>query len=174
MLHSQTHTRSKCALSLGTQMRAQHTYKVELIGWKWIRIFELKFNYTSNTWIHFPLNKIRVLQIKKSLLNSRPPLDPSPSPEVALLGFCCSSKMFSNAHWNTSSVLFSCVCLHRHDVYKLEVLLSASAPCGTPGVADVLCRSVPCSWRLAALGLHMFDLLVSYWLTIKMFPVSFH
>lgn len=153
MLHSQTHTRSKCALSLGTQMRAQHTYKVELIGWKWIRIFELKFNYISNTWIHFPLNKIRVLQIKKSLLNSPPPVDPSPPPEVALLGFCCSSKMFSDAHWNTSSVLFSCVCT---DVMctSWRCCSQLSAPCGTPGVADVLCRSVPCSWQLAALGLH--------------------
>lgn len=177
MLHSLTHSQSKCALSLGTQMRTQHAYKVELIDWKWIRIFELKFNYTSNTWIHFPFSKIRVLQIKKSLLNTTPPSlyqDPFPPAEVTALGFLL---LIQNVLQSPLKHVFCSlvVCLFTQTwCVQAGGVPQLSTPCEAPGTAD-MCHSVPLP--LATGGpsqLHCVWFPISCWLTIKAFPVSFH
>lgn len=124
MLYSQA--QNKCTLSLGTQMRTQHTCKVELIGWKWIRTCELNFNYTSNTWIYFLIRKIRALQIKRFLWPPTHLLSPFPHSEVVVLRLLLfTQNVFLCPLKHIFYSLCVCVCLHRHGVYTLEVLLSA-------------------------------------------------
>lgn len=125
MLYSQA--QNKCTLSLGTQMRTQYTCKVKLIGWKWIRTCELNFNYTSNTWIYFLIHKIRTLQIKRFLLTSHTTSSgPSPHSEVVVLRLLLfTQNVFLCPLKHIFYSLCVCVCLHRHGMYTLEVLLSA-------------------------------------------------
>lgn len=156
-------------------MRTQHTCKAELIGWKWIRTFELNLNYTSNTWIHFPLDKIRVLQIKKSLLMPPLPRAPPPLQRELLLDFCSLSKMFPFTLWN-ASILFFCVCVCTDMVCtRWSCCSQLSAPLGPPRAAHRSPLQGSCSWWLAAITNYTtFHFLVSCWLTIKMFPVLLH
>lgn len=129
-LFADIHTQSKCALSLGIQMETQHTCKAELIGWKWISIFELNFNYTSNTWIYFPWNEIKALQIKKSTDLPHPTSTSRPFPrsEVVALRRLLFTQNLSL--WLLKHIFYSlcvCVCLHTGGI-ALILVCPASLP----------------------------------------------
>lgn len=57
MLHSQTHTERTCFVPGQTNENTAHM-QIWTIGKEWIWMFELNFNYTSKTWIHFILNTV--------------------------------------------------------------------------------------------------------------------
>lgn len=162
---SQTHTKWACFVP--GQMRAQHTYKSELIGKEWIWMFE--FNYTSKTRIHFFLNTVHITD-GASLLGTWPLPQvlghlgegADISTPVCLVFACALSNM-------PLSICF--VCLHRQVVSTLEVLLSSvshrillewlSASPFTPVLHSAGRKQLQTSISPSIS-------VVSYWLTVKM------